>query len=160
MTKVRIALARTNLGSLHSMRRISFFHNPFFRNRLGETGPSCTAIEFILRAEERLASDKIDINSGLVIVPIGILKCSLGAEFTRHAVLVFGKLSSQLCVTGNCFRRIHLLVLFLLALSITKQNRADNHNNGPKQTEPQGFVRRSLRSEEHTSELQSPDHLV
>ena len=53
-------------------------------------GPARSAVEFVLRREERLPGDEIDINSGLMIVPVGILKRSFGGAFPRYAILVFG----------------------------------------------------------------------
>ena len=71
------------------MGRIPLVHNFIFRDWLVEAGPACAAVEFIQRAEERLAGNNIDVDSGLVIVPIGILKWRFRAAFARHVILVF-----------------------------------------------------------------------
>src|SRR5437588_6728139 len=141
---MRITFTCANFGALHSEGRIPFFHNALFRNRLREAGPACAAVEFIERAEERLASDQIDINSGLVIVPVGVLKWSFRAAFSRYTILVFGQPASQLGVAGNWFVGIHLLNFLFLCLSVPEQNRADNHNNSANQTNPQSFMRAVL----------------
>src|SRR4030095_3273426 len=93
MAEMGITFARTNLRALHAVGRIPFFHYFVLRNRLGETGPASSAVEFIQRAEEWLTRDNIDVDSSLVIVPIGILKRSLRAAFARHVILVFAQLS-------------------------------------------------------------------
>src|SRR5882724_622417 len=93
MAEMGITFARTNLRPLHAVGRIPLFHHFVLCNRLGETGPARTAVEFIQRAEERLTRDNIDVDSRLVIVPIGILKRSLRAAFARDVILVFAQLS-------------------------------------------------------------------
>src|SRR5437762_9336946 len=141
MTKMRIAFALSNLRPLHSVGRITFFHNAVFGNRLRETGPACAAVELIERAEKRLARDDIDIDSGLVIIPVGILKRSFGAAFSRHAILIFGKLGPELGLGGNCFGGIHLLAFFFLFLSVAEQDRTDNYSDRAAQTDPYCLMR-------------------
>src|SRR4029450_5440401 len=147
MAEMGITFARKNLRPLHAVGRIPFFRYFVLCNRLGETGPARGAIEFIQGAEERLTGDNIDVDSRLVIVPIGILKRSLGAAFARHVILVFCQLPSQFGIIGDCFRRIHFLGLFFLPLSIAEQDRANNHNKGRNQSNPQSFMRTALMRE-------------
>ena len=77
------------------MGGIALFHYVTRRDRLCETGPAGAAVEFVLRTEKRLSGNNIDVNSRLVIVPIGVVKRSFRATLTRHVVLVFGQLSLQ-----------------------------------------------------------------
>src|ERR1700676_2430004 len=56
-------------------------------NRLGETGQTEAAVELVGRAKERLAGDKIDINTELLIIIILIMKWRLCAAFAHDVVL-------------------------------------------------------------------------
>src|SRR5882724_2058078 len=141
MAEMRIACFATNLGAFHSEGRILLFGYLFWRNGLGETGPACAAVEFIKGTKQRFARDNIDINAGLVIVPVSIVKRGLGAALPGDVILIFGQLAFQLGVAGNWLVWIHFFGFFFLRLSITKQDRADNHKNRAKHTEPQSFTR-------------------
>ena len=72
------------------MRRVPFLSHLILRDRLGETGPPRAAVELIQRTEERFARDDIDVNPGLVIIPVSIVKRSFRAALTRDVILVFG----------------------------------------------------------------------
>src|SRR5882724_9654044 len=125
MAEMRIACFATNLGAFHSEGRILLFGYLFWRNGLGETGPACAAVEFIKGTKQRFARDNIDINAAL----------------PGDVILIFGQLAFQLGVAGNWLVWIHFFGFFFLRLSITKQDRADNHKNRAKHTEPQSFTR-------------------
>src|SRR5436190_19080753 len=90
VAEVRIARFPTDLNTLHSVRSIALFRHAILLNGLSETWPAGAAIEFVERTKERFAGDKIDVNSRLVIVPVGIVKWRLCAALTRHLVLVLG----------------------------------------------------------------------
>src|SRR6266446_10073062 len=90
VAEVRIARFPTDLNTLHSIRSIALFRHVVRLNRLRETWPARATVEFIQRTEKRLAGDKIDVNSRLVIVPVSVVKRGLCAALTRHLVLVLG----------------------------------------------------------------------
>ena len=136
VAEMRIACFAANLSALHSVGRIPLFHHGLRRYGLGETGPARAAVELVQRTEERFARDNIDVNSGLVIVPVSVVKRSFRAAFSRDVILIFRQLSSQFGVAGNWFGWIHFLRFFLLGLSVTKQDRADNDNDCAKQSKP------------------------
>src|SRR6266566_5332975 len=138
---MRIARFPTSLSAFHSERGILFFGNFVWRYGFGETGPTGAAVEFIQGTEERFACDNININAWLVIVPVSIVKRRLRAAFAGDVILIFRQLPPQLSVGGDCFGWIHFFGFFFLRLSITKQDRADNHKNRAKHSEPQSFTR-------------------
>jgi hypothetical protein len=39
--------------------------------------------------KKRLAGDDIDVNSGLVVIPVGVMKRPLGGSLARYAILLF-----------------------------------------------------------------------
>src|SRR5438067_8367333 len=90
VTEMGIAFAAADFGAFHSERAIRFFGDVVFLNRLGETGPAASAVEFIERREERFATDNIDINAGPMIVPILVPKRWLGPALLSDAIL-FGR---------------------------------------------------------------------
>src|SRR5439155_23350531 len=137
---MRIALPGANFRPLHSKGGIPLFHYFVLRNRLGEIGPACTAVELIKGAEERLASDNVDVNSCLVIIPVGILKWGLRGTFVRHAVLLFAKPGSQLGVIWNALIGIRLHSKFSLSLSVTPEHESDNHDDRRDECKPESLV--------------------
>src|SRR5260370_32257796 len=134
------AFASANFHPLHSKGGIPFFHYFVIRNRSCETGPACAAVEFIKGAEERLAGDNVDVNSCLVIIPVGILKRGLGGTLARHAVLFFAKPGSQLGVIWNAPIGIRLRSKFSLSLSVTPEHESDNHYDRRDECKPESLV--------------------
>jgi len=132
VAEMRVTCFGTDFRTLHPIGGIPLFNYFVFGHWLCEAGPARAAIEFIFRREERFARDDIDINSILVIVPVGILKGRFRGAFARHLILILGQLLSQHGVAGNWLGRIHFFSFFFLRLSISKQNRADNHNDRAK----------------------------
>jgi len=81
MAEMGIAFRAADFGPIHSQGAIGFLDHFFFCDRFGEAGPAAPAIEFIERGEQRFAGDDINVNSGRVIVPIGIIERGLGSHF-------------------------------------------------------------------------------
>ena len=128
------------------MGTIPLFHHVARRYRLRETGPASAAIEFIQRAKQRLAGNNIDVNSCPMIVPVRVVKRSFRPAFTRDAILVFGQFFLQVRIAGHWLGWIHFLSFLFLRLSISKENRAGNHNDRPKQAKPQRLMRPMMRA--------------
>src|SRR5262245_7438151 len=88
VAEMGIARFPPDLGALHPVRSIALFRHAVWLNRLREARPTRAAIEFVERAEQRCARDDVDIDSRVVIVPVGVVKRSFRAAFTRHLILV------------------------------------------------------------------------
>jgi len=65
-----------------------------------EAGPAGPGLEFVGRAEERLAGGDVDIETGAVVVPEPVAKRGLGGRVLRHFVLERRKLGLELRVVG------------------------------------------------------------
>ena len=90
MTEMRIARFPANLSALHPEGSIALFRYVPLLDRFGEAGPTSAAVEFVDRTKERFAGDEVDVDSRLVIVPVGVVKRGFRAALTSHLVLVFG----------------------------------------------------------------------
>src|SRR4030095_6146901 len=103
-------------------------------------------IEFIHRTEQWFAGNNIDVDSCLMIVPVSIVKRSFRSAFTRDVILVLRQLSSQFSVGRHWLVWIHFLSFLFLRLSISKENRDDNHNDRAKHAKPQRLMRPMMRA--------------
>src|SRR5438445_11636482 len=83
------------------MRTVGLLKNGIRRDRFGKRGSSCSAIEFVERAEERVVGDNVDIDAGAIVVPIFVSERGFGAVLDRKAVLVRGQFRFQIGVTGQ-----------------------------------------------------------
>ena len=104
MAKMRIALFGSDLGPLHAKAAIGFFGHVQFLDWLGETGPAAAAIELVERTEKGFARDDVDIDSGAMLIPIGIMESRLGAAHLRDAILLGRQFLPQFVV--GYFRRL------------------------------------------------------
>ena len=100
-----IAFRAANFGTIHSQGAIGFLDDLFSRDRFGEAGPAAAAIEFIERREERFPGYNVNVNTGRMIVPIGVVERWLGPTFLRDVVLLGRQLLLQLRVGRLCCRR-------------------------------------------------------
>jgi len=89
MSEMSVALGAADLGPDHTQRSIGLLEDDFRIDRLGKTWPTSTRVELVLRNEKRLARDHIDINPGLVIVPIGISEGRLSPVLFRNIILLW-----------------------------------------------------------------------
>ena len=72
VAEVRVALFRADFRALHEESLISFLDDMRRVDRLGETRPAGAALEFVGGREERFAANQVDVNAGLVVVPVSI----------------------------------------------------------------------------------------
>jgi hypothetical protein len=101
---MRVALGTADLRPFHAERPIRFFDNRLRIDRFGKTWPPGSGIEFFFRGEKRLTGDNVDIDSGLMIVPVSVSKRRLSSVFFSDVVLLGTQTLLQLGI-GN-FRHI------------------------------------------------------
>src|SRR5262245_33075474 len=77
----------TDFGALHKCRAVGLLGDFALFDWLCKARPSSAGIELIQGTEQRLAGNYIDINAGLMVVPIRVLEGRFRAALLRHAVL-------------------------------------------------------------------------
>ena len=98
VSQMRVAPGGADFGSNQIVGNILFFHDAILRKRLGEIEPAVFGVEFISRAEKRIAGDDIDIDSGEIVVPVLVLKSRLGRVLSSHSILFVFEERTQLLV--------------------------------------------------------------
>src|SRR5665213_2416510 len=83
--------------------------------RLGEARPAGTGVELVSRTEKRLARDDIDINAGLVVVPVLVMKRGFSSGLLRDFELFRRQSGLQLRVgrfgvASHCCTRVSLRI--------------------------------------------------
>ena len=74
--------------SLHIVAVVAVLGNGGGIQRLGKAGPTATGIEFIARAEQRLAADHVHIQAGRKQVIVFMAEGAFGAVLLGDAVLL------------------------------------------------------------------------
>ena len=87
-----ITVLRFDLRTVHAEGAVGVFDDVRLDQRFGEAGPTGAAIKLVERGEQRFAGDDIDVDAGLVVVPVGVVKGRLRAGLTGNAVLLGGEL--------------------------------------------------------------------
>src|SRR6185312_3699409 len=83
--------------------------------RLGETWPTRSRIELVGGAEQRLAGDNVDVDAGLVVIPVFVVERRFCRCLLRNIELLAGQLATQLRV-GWLLVVDHVLYGVLLSL--------------------------------------------
>src|SRR5438309_2339183 len=131
MTEMRIAFLSAQLCTDHAITLVGSLYDMFRRDRFGETGPAGAAIEFVERGEKRFVRDDIDINAGVVIVPVRVSKGRFGPVLARDMILLGGQLPPEFSVGRHSrFVRLHFLIHLLFALRLAPENRSDRDADG------------------------------
>jgi hypothetical protein len=81
MAEVGVSMATPHLDALHEKAMVFSFHNVTRFERLRETRPSGTRIEFVEGGKEWLSRYDINVNPLPFIVPIFVAKGWLSAAF-------------------------------------------------------------------------------
>src|SRR4030095_7363471 len=81
MAKARITSLVAHLGPLHLVCVVGHLDKEIVRNGSRERGEADFAVELVNGSEQRFASNGIDVNADLLVVPNLILKRCLRAVF-------------------------------------------------------------------------------
>src|SRR5437899_12891251 len=100
------------------MRTVGLLKNGIRRDRFGKRGSSCSAIEFVERAEERVVGDNVDIDAGAIVVPIFVSERGLGAALARKRIVEVGQFRFQNGLTRNGLEIIVITALLFLRLGV------------------------------------------
>src|SRR5664280_2987698 len=87
MAEVGAIHRATRFDAGHPEARIAILGDEPRFNWLRETGPAGAAVEFVAAVEQRGVAADGKIDPVLVVVPIGIATCGIGAQLTGDAVL-------------------------------------------------------------------------
>src|SRR4051812_35474970 len=88
MAKVAIAMLGTNLGPCHAVRAVHVLDDVRCLKGPRETRPSRPAVELVEGCEERLAGNHVDVEAGLLVVPVFVGEGALGSVSLRDTVLL------------------------------------------------------------------------
>src|SRR5581483_10878025 len=77
--QVRVRVLRTDLGAHHEELAIRPGDDVLGGERFGEARPAGAGVELVERAEQWLAGDDVDVDAGLMIVPVLVPERRLGA---------------------------------------------------------------------------------
>src|SRR6185312_847684 len=88
MSEMAVAIAGANLGPDHAVAGVAVFDDILRLDRPGEARPAGAAVEFVDRGEERLAGHHVDVDPGLLVVPIGVVEGPLRPVLLGHAELL------------------------------------------------------------------------
>ena len=88
VAEMAVAVRGAHLGADHQMAEVALLDDVGGLDRLGEARPAGTAVELVDRREQRLAGDHVDVDAGLVVVPVLAGERPLGAVLLGHVVLL------------------------------------------------------------------------
>lgn len=87
VAEVRVSVCGADFVTHIAQLRIRVLLDVLGFERTRKAGPSGAGLVFVLRAEERLARDYVDVNAGGVVIPIGVPKRRFGVFVLRHRIL-------------------------------------------------------------------------
>ncbi len=104
-----------HFGAGNKERFVGFLDNVFCHQRPGEAGPARARVIFVQRTEQNFTRNDIDINSGFMKIPEGVVKRWFCAILAGDLVLYGGQHGAQLGIIGNVVgsRLAHVLLLLL-----------------------------------------------
>src|SRR5579862_8238245 len=76
----------------------------------GEAWPAGVAVELAGRGEQRFAGHDVDVDAGLLVVPVLVPEWRLGAALLRDLVLLRGKPGDSLRIFAVVFRHVSSLL--------------------------------------------------
>jgi len=100
VAEVRVGVLRADLGPGREQPPVDLGGDGVRIERPGEAGPAGARIVLVERREQRLARDYVDVDAGLVVVPVLVVERSLGAFALRHVVLQRREARRELFVGG------------------------------------------------------------
>src|SRR5262249_13463148 len=112
VAQVRVAVRRTDLGTLREESPVDLLANVVRIERPSEARPTGAGIVLVERAEQRLAGDDIDVNAGVLVVPVLVVKRRLGTLLLRHLELRRRQVLAELRLTWLLV--VHLIPSFPL----------------------------------------------
>jgi hypothetical protein len=95
VAEVGVAVLRAHLGAAHEELAVRASDDVLGFERLPEGGPAGAGLVLVLRAEEGLAADHVDVDPCLVVVPVLVAEGGLGALVLGHLVLHVGQPLAQ-----------------------------------------------------------------
>ena len=99
--KVGVGMLAANFGAHHQETRVALLHDVFLYQGPGKTGPARTGFELVRGAEQGLAGNDIDVDAGLVVVPIGVAERPFCTVLSRDLILQVGQSGAQLLIGRN-----------------------------------------------------------
>src|SRR5207237_8419467 len=102
---------------LHVILIFGLLKDGIRRDSFATRRSSCSAIEFVERAEERVVGDNVDVDAGAIVVPIFVSERGLGAVLAGDAILVLGQFRFQNGLTRNGLEIVIIACLLFLRLN-------------------------------------------
>ena len=96
MAQMTVPVCGTHLRSRHPKGAVVMFNDVLWCEWFRKARPPGVAVEFVCRGKQRLTRDHIDVDTRFLVVPVFVLKRTLGAVTLRDAILFRGQIR-------NCF---------------------------------------------------------
>src|SRR5579863_1079380 len=91
VAQVAVALRRADLGPGYQHAEVAALDHVAGLDRDGEARPAGVAVEFADRGEQRFAGHDVDVDAGLLVIPVLVPERRLGTVLLSDPVLLRGK---------------------------------------------------------------------